>query len=95
MSETYLHNYISKHINESKALLLNGDLNLRQPRIKLGNQAIIVGDINFKVHLMQHNLSLYKQTTGQNQAKLFEMFIYRTAGIICKAQFLRTIKFSI
>ena len=25
---------------------------------------------------MQHNSSLYKQTTGQNQAKLFEMFIY-------------------
>ena len=25
---------------------------------------------------MQHNLSLYKQTTGQNRTKLFEMFIY-------------------
>ena len=25
---------------------------------------------------MQYNLSLYKQTTGQNRAKLFEMFIY-------------------
>ena len=25
---------------------------------------------------MKHNSSLYKQTTGQNQTKLFEMFIY-------------------
>ena len=25
---------------------------------------------------MQHNSSLYKQTTGQNRTKLFEMFIY-------------------
>ena len=25
---------------------------------------------------MQYNSSLYKQTTGQNRAKLFEMFIY-------------------
>ena len=25
---------------------------------------------------MQHNLSLYKQMTGQNRTKLFDMFIY-------------------
>ena len=25
---------------------------------------------------MQYNSSLYKQTTGQNRAKLFKMFIY-------------------
>ena len=25
---------------------------------------------------MQHNSSLYKQTTGQNRIKLFKMFIY-------------------
>ena len=25
---------------------------------------------------MQHNSSLYKQMTGQNQTKLFKMFIY-------------------
>ena len=25
---------------------------------------------------MQHNLSLHKQMTGHNQAKLFQMFIY-------------------
>ena len=25
---------------------------------------------------MQYNTTLYKQTTGQNQAKLFKMFIY-------------------
>ena len=35
-----------------------------------------MGDITVQVHHMQYNLSLPKQTTGQNQVKLLEMFIY-------------------
>ena len=46
-----------------QALLLKGDLSLRQPLIKVIKQ------------LAKHNSSLYKQRTGQNRAKLFEMLI--------------------
>ena len=35
---------------------------------------------------MQHNWSLYKQTTGQNRTKLFEMFIYISEIVLRDSQ---------
>ena len=35
---------------------------------------------------MQHNSSLYKQTTGQNQTKVFEMFIYISEIVLQDSQ---------
>ena len=42
---------------------------------------------------MQHNSSLYKQTTGQNWAELFEMFIY-ICDRICEKESSTHIKYS-